>query len=116
VLDGKDQLPTESGTAAPSNFSAHVYCVYCGKVLLRKIVGLSPGHIVLDGDLDELPPGKRGTAPNFRPMSVVAKRLYGSRCHLVSAAAAACLCHCSSVIHGIGSVTDTFLSQLCSLQ
>jgi len=26
---------------------------------------------------------QRGTAPNFRPMSVVAKRLDGSRCHLV---------------------------------
>jgi len=30
-----------------------------------------PGHIVLDGD--PAPP-KRGTAPNFRPMSIVAKR------------------------------------------
>jgi len=31
-------------------------------------------------------PGSRflkGAAPNFRPMSVVAKRLYGLRCHLV---------------------------------
>jgi len=26
---------------------------------------------------------KRGTAPNFRPMTVVAKRLDGLRCHLV---------------------------------
>jgi len=26
---------------------------------------------------------KRVTAPNFRPMSVVVKRLHGSRCHLV---------------------------------
>jgi len=29
----------------------------------------------------QLPP-KWGTAPNFRPMSIVAKRLDGSRCHL----------------------------------
>ena len=29
------------------------------------------------------PPQKGGTAPNFRPMFVVAKRLDGSRCHLV---------------------------------
>jgi len=37
-------------------------------------VGLGPGHIVLDGD--PAPPSpKRGTAPNFRPMSIVAKRL-----------------------------------------
>ena len=35
-------------------------------------VGLSPGHIVLDGD--SLPLPQRGTAPNFRPMSIVAKR------------------------------------------
>ena len=26
---------------------------------------------------------QRGTAPNFRPMSVVAKQLVGSRCHLI---------------------------------
>jgi len=35
-------------------------------------VGLSLGHIVLDGNPT---PPKRGTAPlNFQPMSVVAKR------------------------------------------
>jgi len=33
---------------------------------------LAPGHIVLDGD--PAPP-KRGTAPNFWPMSIVAKEL-----------------------------------------
>jgi len=34
-------------------------------------VGLGPGHIVFRGD----PAGpKRGTAPNFRPVSIVAKR------------------------------------------
>jgi len=40
-----------------------------------------PSHIVLDGD-----PAlhlKRGTAPNFWLMSVVAKRLDGSKSHLV---------------------------------
>jgi len=37
------------------------------------VVGLGPGHIVLDGN--QLPPQqKKGTAPNFRPVSVVAKR------------------------------------------
>ena len=45
---------------------------------LGTVVGLGPGHIVLDGD--PAPPPQRGTAPNFRPMSVVAKRLDGSRC------------------------------------
>jgi len=36
-------------------------------MLLGMEVGLDPGHIVLDGN--PAPP-KRGTAPNFRPMSV----------------------------------------------
>ena len=44
-------------------------------------VRLGSGDFVLDGD--PAPP-QRGTAPNFRPMFVVAKRLDGSRCHLVA--------------------------------
>ena len=43
---------------------------------------LGPGDIVLDGTQPPSLP-KRGGAPNFRPMSIVAKRLRGSRCHLV---------------------------------
>jgi len=64
-----------------------VTLVYCGqtvgwtKTKLGTEVGLGPDHIVLDGDPALSP--ERGTAPNFRPMSVVAKRLVGSRCHLV---------------------------------
>ena len=60
--------------------------VYCGHTVgwirmpLGTEVGFGPGYIVLDGD--PAPP-KRGTSPNFRPMSVVAKRLDGSRCHSV---------------------------------
>ena len=50
-------------------------------------VGFGPGHIVLDGDSAPLP--QRGTSPNFRPMSVVAKRLDGSGCHLVGRKASA---------------------------
>ena len=42
-------------------------------------VGLGPGHIVIDGDRAPLP--QRGTAPNFPPISVVAKWLDGSRSH-----------------------------------
>jgi len=55
-----------------------VTLVYCGqtiewiKMKLGVQVGLGPGHIVLHGN--PAPP-KRGTAPNFQPMSVVAKRL-----------------------------------------
>jgi len=43
---------------------------------------LGPGHIVLDGD--PVPPPQKGAEPtNFWPMSIVAKWLDGSRCHLV---------------------------------
>jgi len=42
-------------------------------------LGFSPGGFVLDED--RLSPHK-GAAPNFRPTSVVAKRLHGSICHL----------------------------------
>jgi len=54
-----------------------VTLVYCGqtvgwiKMKLGMQVGLAPGHIALDGDPAPLP--QRGTAPNFRPISVVAK-------------------------------------------
>jgi len=64
-----------------------VTLVYCGqtvgriKMKLGMHVGLGPGHIVFDGDPGA--PPQRGTAPNFRPISVVAKLLDGSRCHLV---------------------------------
>ena len=53
-------------------------------------IGLGPGHIVLDGDPALLPIG--GAAPNFRPVSVVTKRVNGLRCHLVRSSAKATLC------------------------
>jgi len=65
-----------------------VTLVYCDqtvrwiKMKLGTEVGLRPGHIVLQTQLP--PPKKGGTAPKFWPMSVVAKRLDGLRCHLVS--------------------------------
>ena len=40
-------------------------------------VGFGPGDFVLDGD-PAPPTPKGGAAPNFRPMSIVAKRLYES--------------------------------------
>jgi len=64
-----------------------VTLVYCGrmagwiKMKLGMRVGLSPGHIVLDGN-PALPPPKWHT-PNFWPISVVAKWLDGLRCHFV---------------------------------
>jgi len=45
-------------------------------------VPLGPSDIVLDGDPAPLPKN-RGTPPNFWPMSIVAKRLDGSRWQLV---------------------------------
>jgi len=45
-------------------------------------VGLGPGNFVLDGD-PATPTQKGAGAPNFRPMSVVVKRLDGGRRHMV---------------------------------
>jgi len=47
------------------------------KVPLGMEVGLEPSDTVLDGDPAPLPQ-KGGRAPNFRPTSIVAKRLHGS--------------------------------------
>jgi len=45
-------------------------------------VGLDPGDFVFDWD--PAAPQKKGTAPTkVWPMSIVAKRLDGLRCHLV---------------------------------
>jgi len=52
--------------------------------LLGMELGLGPGDFVLDGDPDPFP--KRVSErllPNFPPISIVAKRLDASRCHLV---------------------------------
>ena len=45
-------------------------------------VSLGLGHIVPNEDPAPLPK-EVGTAPNFWPISIVAKRLDASRCHLV---------------------------------
>ena len=83
VLDG-DPAPFPKKEQSPQ-FSAHFYCgqtAVCIRIPLGMEVDLSLGDIVLDGDPAPLPL-KLGTAPNFRPMSVVAKQLDGLRCHLV---------------------------------
>jgi len=64
--------PKEHG---PPKFSAHVCCgqtAGCIKMPLGTKVGLGPRHIVFDGD--PALPQKGAQSPNFRPMSVVAKR------------------------------------------
>jgi len=66
VLDGDLAHPQKRG---------HVCCGQTAgwiKMPLGTKVGLGPGHIVLDGA--QLPTPKRRGAPNFRPMSIVAKR------------------------------------------
>ena len=77
VLDG-DPAPPKGHSP---QFSSHVYCGQTAgwiKMLLGTEVGLGPGDIVLDGE--PAPSPKRGTAPNFWPVSVVAKRVsWGSR-------------------------------------
>jgi len=79
VLDGDPSL--KRGTA--SQFSTHVYCGQTAgwiRMPLGKEVNIVPGDVVLDG---VAAPTKRDTAASFRSMSIVAKRLDGSRCHLV---------------------------------
>ena len=80
VLDG-DPAPPKGHSP---QFSAHVYCgqtAVCIRIPFGTEVGLRLGDIVLDGNPD--PPAQKGHSPQFWPMSVVAIRLDGSRCHLV---------------------------------
>jgi len=77
--------PPQKGGGAPPQFSAHVYCGQTAgwiKMALGTEVGLGPGNIVLDGHPAPLPI-KGAMLPSFRPTSIVAKRLDGSRRHLV---------------------------------
>jgi len=78
------------GPSSPSpkvhspQFSANICCGQMAgwiKMPLGREIGLSPSDIVLDED--PAPLLQKGRSPNFRPMSIVAKRLDGSRWHLV---------------------------------
>jgi len=78
--------PSASPKGHSPQFSAHICCGQMTgwiKMPLGTEIGLGPGNFVLDGD-PAPPPQKGGGAPvpNFRPMSIVAKRLDGSRRHL----------------------------------
>ena len=85
VLDGDPAPPTPKEHRSPQ-FSAHICCGQITKWIkmpLRRKLGLDPSDIVSDGD-PAPPPPKRGQSPaNFRPMSLVAKRLDELRYHLV---------------------------------
>ena len=82
MLDGDPAPPPQRDTAP--QFSAHICCCQMAgwiKMPLGREAFL-PSDNVLDGD-PAPPPQKGGRAPNFWPMSIVAKRLDGSRYHLV---------------------------------
>ena len=78
--------PHQKRAQQPPQFSAHVYCGETAewiKMSLGTEIGLGLREIVFD--VDPCYPQKKGHSPqpNFRPMSIVAKRLNGSRRHLV---------------------------------
>ena len=79
------QLPLpKKHTQLSPQLLAHICCGQTAawiKMPLGLEVGLSPGDFVLD--VEPVPLPKKGGAPNFRPTSIVAKRLYGSRYRLV---------------------------------
>jgi len=77
--------PPQKGGEAPK-FSAHIYCGQMAewiKMPLGTMVGLNPGDSVLDGDPARLPTKRWSPLHNFWPISIVAKRLDASRCHVV---------------------------------
>jgi len=77
------------GTQPPSPKTRRPTNVYCGQTAgwIKMPLGTEVGHsvvdVVLDGDSALAPLKGNSPVPNFRPMSVVAKRLDGLRCHLV---------------------------------
>ena len=78
VFDEDPAAPRKMAQA-PSHpiFGPYVYCGQMAewiKMPLGMEVNLGPGNVVLNGS--QLSP-KKGTAPRFWLMSIVAKRLYG---------------------------------------
>ena len=81
---GAMQLPLKKHS--PTQFSAHIRCGQMAAWITMPLgmeLILSPGDFVLDGDPVPFPKRGRSPLPNFRPISIVAKRLRASRCHLV---------------------------------
>jgi len=82
VLDA-DPAPLPNKGWSPQ-FLAHVFCGQTAawiKMPLGTEVDLGLRDIVLDGEPAPAPLKGHSPHPNFWPMSVVAKRLDGSRCH-----------------------------------
>ena len=85
VLDEDPTPHPQKGGRLPK-FLAHVYCGQTAgwiKMVFGMEIGLSPGNFVLDGDPAPSPKGGGAPLPSFWPISIVAKRLDASRCHLV---------------------------------
>jgi len=82
IVLGEEPVPPPLKTGqSPPPILAHVYCGQTAawiKMPLGMEVGLGLGNTVLDGDPAPLSK-KGGTAPNFRPMTIVVKRMDGSR-------------------------------------
>ena len=75
----RTQIPQKKGggTADPLKFSAHVYFGQTARWIMMPLgteINIGLGDVVLD--VVAAPP-KRGTAPSFRFVSTVAKRLDG---------------------------------------
>ena len=82
VFDGDPASSPKRGLRPHPQFSANLCCAQTAGYITMALgmeVGLSPGDFVFDGD--PAPPQKGGGAPNFRPMSIVAKWLDASRWH-----------------------------------
>jgi len=82
VLDEDPATPPPKGAQQRSTFRPVCCRQTAGwiKMLLGTEVGVGPCYIVLDGDPR---PPEDTAAPNFWPVSIVVKRLDGSRCHLI---------------------------------
>jgi len=85
VLDEEPVPPPQKGGGDPQIFGPCLFGQTAGgiKMPLGTKVGLSPGDSVLYGDPAPSPQRGWSLLPNFRPISIVAKRLDASRCHLV---------------------------------
>ena len=79
------QVPSVKRGRSPQ-FSGDVYSGQMAgwiKMVLDIEVGLGPGDILLDGDQPTLIKKAAEPPPIFRPISIVAKRLDASICHLL---------------------------------
>jgi len=79
---GPGDFVLDGDPAPPPQFSAYVYYAEtagCIKMTLGTEVDLDSSDIVLDGNPASPSPKRGSRAPSFRPISIVVKRLYGSR-------------------------------------